>query len=134
MAEEITLDTLMQGKENTALQKQEPVDVETVRAQVEELTPAQRARVEELKNSIDLMDSQTALQYGIGAQRNISSFSDNILAQVRSKGQRLCGGTDVGIGFEGQGCRRRPVGRRHFRQNPFSEERLPCNQKIYAAV
>ena len=31
MAEEITLDTLMQGKENTALQKQEPVDVETVR-------------------------------------------------------------------------------------------------------
>ena len=85
MAEEITLDTLMQGKENTALQKQEPVDVETVRTQVEELTPEQRARVEELKNSIDLMDSQTALQYGIGAQRNISSFSDNILAQVRSK-------------------------------------------------
>ncbi len=85
MAEEITLDTLMQGKENTALQKQEPVDVETVRNQVEELTPEQRARVEELKNSIDLMDSQTALQYGIGAQRNISSFSDNILAQVRSK-------------------------------------------------
>ena len=61
MAEEITLDTLMQGKENTALQKQEPVDVETVHTQVEELTPEQRARVEELKNSIDLMDSQTAL-------------------------------------------------------------------------
>ena len=32
-----------------------------------------------------MMDSQTALQYGIGAQRNISSFSDNILTQVRSK-------------------------------------------------
>ena len=85
MAEEITLDTLMQGKENTALQKQEPVDVETVRTQVEELTPAQRARVEELKNSIDLMDSQAVLQYGVGAQRNISSFSDHILTQVRSK-------------------------------------------------
>ena len=85
MAEEITLDILMQGKENTALQKQEPVDVETVRARVETLTPEQRARVEELKNSIDLMDSQTAIQYGIGAQRNISSFSDNILNQVRSK-------------------------------------------------
>ena len=49
MAEEITLDTLMQGKENTALQKQEPVDVETVCTQIEELTPEQRARVEELK-------------------------------------------------------------------------------------
>ena len=44
-----------------------------------------KARVEEVKNSIDLMDSQAALQYGVGAQRNISSFSDNILTQVRSK-------------------------------------------------
>jgi len=52
---------------------------------VEELSPEQKARVEEVKNSIDLMDSQAALQYGVGAQRNISSFSDNILTQVRSK-------------------------------------------------
>ena len=41
--------------------------------------------MEELKNSIDLMDSQITIQYGAGAQRNISDFSDNILAQVRSK-------------------------------------------------
>ncbi len=56
-----------------------------MRAQVEELSPEQRVRVEEVKNSIDLMDSQAVLQYGVGAQRNISSFSDNILTQVRSK-------------------------------------------------
>ena len=49
------------------------------------MSPEQKARVEEVKNSIDLMDSQAALQYGVGAQRNISSFSDNILTQVRSK-------------------------------------------------
>ena len=85
MAAEINLNTLMQSRENKELQKTESVDVETVRAQVEELTPDQRARVEELKNSIDLMDSQTTVQYGVGAQRNISSFSDNILAQIRSK-------------------------------------------------
>ena len=85
MAEEITLDTLMQAKGSTALQKQEPVDVQSIRTQVEDLTPVQRARVEELKNSINLMDSQTTIQYGVGAQRNISSFSDHILAQVRSK-------------------------------------------------
>ena len=59
--------------------------METVRAQVEELSPEQKARVEEVKNSINLMDSQTTIQYGVGAQRNISSFSDHILAQVRSK-------------------------------------------------
>lgn len=85
MAEHITLDALMQSSGHTALQVQEPASVEAVRAQVEELSPEQKARVEEVKNSIDLMDSQAALQYGVGAQRNISSFSDHILAQVRSK-------------------------------------------------
>ena len=85
MAEHITLDALMQSKGHTALQVQKPASVEAVRAQVEELSPEQKARVEEVKNSIDLMDSQAALQYGVGAQRNISSFSDNILTQVRSK-------------------------------------------------
>ena len=85
MAEHITLDALMQSSGHTALQVQEPASMETVRAQVEELSPEQKARVEEVKNSIDLMDSQAALQYGVGAQRNISSFSDHILAQVRSK-------------------------------------------------
>ena len=85
MAEHITLDALMQSSSHTALQVQEPASMETVRAQVEELSPEQRVRVEEVKNSIDLMDSQAALQYGVGAQRNISSFSDHILAQVRSK-------------------------------------------------
>ena len=85
MAEHITLDTLMQSSGHTALQVQEPASVEAVRAQVEELSPEQRVRVEEVKISIDLIDSQTVLQYGVGAQRNISSFSDNILTQVRSK-------------------------------------------------
>ena len=75
MAEHITLDALMQSSGHTALQVQEPASMETVRAQVEELSPEQKARVEEVKNSIDLMDSQAALQYGVGAQRNISSFS-----------------------------------------------------------
>ena len=85
MADSITLDALMQSKGHTALQVQKPASVEAVRAQVEELSPEQKARVEEVKNSIDLMDSQAVLQYGVGAQRNISSFSDNILTQVRSK-------------------------------------------------
>ena len=85
MADAITLDTLMRGKEGADLQIQKPADVEIVRTQVEKLTPEQKARIEELKNSINLMDSQDTLQYGVGAQRNISSFSDNILTQVRSR-------------------------------------------------
>ena len=85
MANEITLDALLQGRDSGETQATEPVELETVRAQTEELTPEQKTRVEELKNSIDLMDSQTTVQYGVGAQRNISDFSDHILEQVRSK-------------------------------------------------
>lgn len=84
MAQEITLDTLLQGSGNEE-PKRELVDAKTVQAQVENLTPEQMARVEEVKNGINLMDSQTMIQYGVGAQRNISNFSDNILNQVRNK-------------------------------------------------
>lgn len=44
-----------------------------------------KSRVDDLKNNIDLMNSQAVIQYGVGAQRSIAGFSDNILAQVRSK-------------------------------------------------
>ena len=84
MAQEITLDTLLQGSGNEE-PKRELVDAKTVQAQVEKLTPEQMARVEEVKNGINLMDSQTMIQYGVGAQRNISNCSDNILNQVRNK-------------------------------------------------
>ena len=74
MAEHITLDTLMQSSGHTALQVQEPASVEAVRAQVEELSPEQRVRVEEVKNSIDLIDSQAVLQYGVGRSGIFPAF------------------------------------------------------------
>ena len=88
MAGEISLEMLAKnraagGQTDITVQKTE--DIGTVKAQVEQLSPEQRARVEDLKGKIDLMDSQTAIQYGVGAQRNVSDFADNILAQVRSK-------------------------------------------------
>ena len=51
MADSITLDALMQSKGHTALQVQKPASVEAVRAQVEELSPEQKARVEEVKTA-----------------------------------------------------------------------------------
>ena len=51
MADSITLDALMQSSGHTALQVQEPASMETVRAQVEELSPEQKARVEEVKTA-----------------------------------------------------------------------------------
>ena len=85
MTEEITLETLMQNKGTNELTKAEPVDVDKICTQIEELTPEQKSRVDDLKNNIDLMNSQAVIQYGVGAQRSIAGFSDNILAQVRSK-------------------------------------------------
>ena len=91
MANEITLDTLLSGGGAGVPAEIKPTDIETVNAQVEQLSPEQLARAEELKNSIDLTDSQTALQYGVGAQRNISGFSENILSQVKNKDSGFVG-------------------------------------------
>ena len=84
MANEINLETLAAARTEQPAKKQE-TDAVKIAAQVEELDPQQRARVEEIKNGIDMMDSQALLQYGVGAQRNIADFSDSILSQVRSK-------------------------------------------------
>ena len=82
MAQEITLDALTQTE---AAGQPAVLQAAEVQLQAEQLTPKQRARVKEIRDGIDLLDSQAVLQYGVGAQRDISSFSDNILAQVRSK-------------------------------------------------
>ena len=49
------------------------------------LTPAERKKVDSIKESLDLTDSQACLQFGTAAQRDISEFADHILAQVRLK-------------------------------------------------
>lgn len=49
------------------------------------LTPEEQAKVEEIRKSIDLTDTSAMVQYGTGAQKDISSFSDDILSKVRSK-------------------------------------------------
>ncbi len=85
MADEISLETLVQHRAAAQPEAIPAESAETLQAQTEVLTPEQRKRVEELKDSINLMDSQTTIQYGVGVQRNISSFADQILNQVRSK-------------------------------------------------
>jgi uncharacterized protein YaaN involved in tellurite resistance len=50
-----------------------------------EFTPAEAARVQELAKSIDIHDTQSVIEYGMGAQSDIANFSDTVLTQVRSK-------------------------------------------------
>lgn len=51
----------------------------------ESLTPEEQQKVTEIRDTIDVTDSQAILQYGIHAQSSISSFSDTVLSQIRSK-------------------------------------------------
>jgi len=50
-----------------------------------ELTPEEQARVDAIRESIDVTDAQMVLQYGLTAQNKISAFTDSLLADVRTR-------------------------------------------------
>ena len=68
-------------------QETEPETSVTENKQVTEIvfTEEERKRIDEIKNSIDFLDTQNTVQYGIGAQRKLTEFTDSILATVKSK-------------------------------------------------
>lgn len=45
----------------------------------------ERKHIDEIKETIDFMDTQTSVQYGVGAQRKITEFTDSVLQNVKSK-------------------------------------------------
>ena len=74
------------SESSVALAKVEPKEeIEKVTQQVESLTPAELSKVQSIKDSINLMDSSTPLNFGAPAQKEIAQFSDSILAKVRTK-------------------------------------------------
>jgi uncharacterized protein YaaN involved in tellurite resistance len=56
------------------------------------LPPEELARIETIKNQINLEDSQAIITYGVGAQREISTFADTILSEIRNKDSGYVGG------------------------------------------
>lgn len=52
---------------------------------LKDLTPEEKKKVDEIAAQIDINDSQGIIQYGVGAQSNISNFADSILEQVKAK-------------------------------------------------
>ncbi|MBQ6976909.1 MAG: toxic anion resistance protein [Selenomonadaceae bacterium] len=89
---DINLEDLMAHKAatsqntDTAVANVEPsVEIEKVTKQVESLTPAELSKVQSIKDSINLMDSSTPLNFGAPAQKEIAQFSDSILSKVRTK-------------------------------------------------
>ncbi len=52
---------------------------------MDDLTAEEKTKVEQITAQIDINDSQGIIQYGVGAQSNISNFADSILDQVKAK-------------------------------------------------
>ena len=88
---DINLNDLMAKKKAAASTEQAVAPVEPakeiakVTQQIETLTPEELAKVQSIKDEIDLTDSSTPLSFGAPAQKEIAQFSDSILAKVRSK-------------------------------------------------
>ncbi len=79
---EISLATLASAKNQESVQVNSPAEIAP---QQLTFTPEERKHIEEIKESIDFMDTQTSVQYGLGAQRRITEFTDSVLQNVKSK-------------------------------------------------
>ena len=68
-----------------AQEEQKKRDENAVKLDESMLSAAERKIVEDFAKKIDITDSSVVLQYGAGAQKNIASFSENALNNVRTK-------------------------------------------------
>ncbi|NLD17202.1 MAG: toxic anion resistance protein, partial [Tissierellia bacterium] len=74
---------------SSAQQEEVQLDVqketEIIEEKVQELSPEDRKRVDDIKREINLTDSALAVEFGVGAQKHLSEFSGTILSNVRNK-------------------------------------------------
>lgn len=86
MSEEITLSSLLNSKKDAEnAQEIKNKEIQEITREVETLSVQDREKVDAIKNSINLLDTQSTEQFGVGAQKNIASFSETILNQIKSK-------------------------------------------------
>ena len=96
-AKEISLADLANKKQQDEdLRVQTDLDIDAKDIAVpkrEDLTPEQRKEIDELKESINLLDSQMLVTYGVGAQKQLTGFTDSVLDKVRAKDAGQIGDT-----------------------------------------
>lgn len=81
-----SLDNLMDSKVSaTDISLDKKKIAEVTEKRVEKISPEDRAKIDQIKNQIDLRNSQLSSVYGTNAQKGIAQFSDQILSEVRSK-------------------------------------------------
>jgi len=62
-----------------------PLSQNSAALDLTKFTPEEMNQIENIKQQINLEDSQAIVTYGVGAQREISTFSDTVLGEIRSK-------------------------------------------------
>jgi uncharacterized protein YaaN involved in tellurite resistance len=77
-------DVLMEEIKTTTLTQKQAQQLDEMKIW-EALSHEEQQKVSEVKEMIDINDTQAILQYGIQAQSSISGFSDTVLSQIRSK-------------------------------------------------
>ena len=82
-APSLTLSPSLDADDAAAVQKAR--DAQAIQLDESQLTEAERKMVNDFSQKIDITDSSVVLQYGAAAQKNIASFSENALNNVRTK-------------------------------------------------
>jgi uncharacterized protein YaaN involved in tellurite resistance len=71
----------------------EPLTKNDLTLSMEDFSPAEIARVQEIAKSIDIHDTQSVIEFGMGTQSEIANFSDTIMNEVTSKDSGYVGET-----------------------------------------
>ena len=82
-APSLTLNSALTMDDAAAAQAAEAA--KSIQLDESQLTEAERKMVDDFSQKIDIRDSTVVLQYGAAAQKNIVSFSENALNNVRTK-------------------------------------------------
>ncbi len=80
---EITLSDLIKSSPAAAVSTESTP--EEISARISRLTPEERRQADEIREQLDVRDSQMVMQFGAGARQNIADFSENILKNIRAK-------------------------------------------------
>ena len=79
----LTLEPTLDANDAAAVQAAR--DAQAIQLDESQLTEAERKVVQDFAEKIDITDSAVVLQYGAAAQKNIASFSESALGNVRNK-------------------------------------------------
>ncbi|MDO5649851.1 MAG: toxic anion resistance protein [Gallicola sp.] len=80
-------------RKKAAFQESTPTDPEVIKETAREelakktdiLTLEERDKINKIKENLDLLDSSQTITFGVGAQKNLSDFSDTILSKIQNK-------------------------------------------------